>query len=44
MADHAVRFAINVWPAGPDHLRQQRTESGRGLETPSGKDFKVELV
>ena len=38
MADRTVRFAINVWAGwAPDHLRQQRTESGQGLENALGQ-------
>jgi NitT/TauT family transport system substrate-binding protein len=45
MADRAVRFAINVWAGwGPIIYANNGFKPGKLWKTPSGKDFKVELV
>lgn len=45
MADRTVRFAINVWAGwGPIIYANNGFKAGKAWKTPSGKDFKVELV
>jgi NitT/TauT family transport system substrate-binding protein len=45
MADRTVRFAINVWAGwGPIIYANNGFKPGKVWKTPSGKDFKVELV
>lgn len=45
MADRTVRFAINVWAGwGPIIYANNGFKPGKLWKTPSGKDFKVELV
>ena len=45
MADRTVRFAINVWAGwSPIILANNGFKPGKAWKTPSGKDFKVELV
>src|SRR3954462_3196103 len=45
MADRTVRFAINVWAGwGPIIYANNGFKAGKLWKTPSGKDFKVELV
>lgn len=45
MADRTVRFAINVWAGwGPIIYANNGFKAGKVWKTPSGKDFKVELV
>src|SRR5262245_1258134 len=45
MADRTVRFAINVWAGwSPIIYANNGFKPGKAWKTPSGKDFKVELV
>ncbi|HEY1303381.1 MAG TPA: phosphate ABC transporter substrate-binding/OmpA family protein [Vicinamibacterales bacterium] len=45
MADRTVRFAINVWAGwSPIIYANNGFKPGKVWKTPSGKDFKVELV
>jgi NitT/TauT family transport system substrate-binding protein len=45
MSDRTVRFAINVWAGwGPIIYANNGFKAGKLWKTPSGKDFKVELV
>jgi ABC-type nitrate/sulfonate/bicarbonate transport system substrate-binding protein len=45
MNDRTVRFAINVWAGwGPIIFANNGFKAGKVWKTPSGKDFKVELV
>jgi NitT/TauT family transport system substrate-binding protein len=45
MADRTVRFAINVWAGwSPIILANNGFKPGKLWKSPSGKDFKVELV
>src|SRR5262245_30910760 len=45
MADRTVRFGINVWAGwGPIIYANNGFKPGKLWKTPSGKDFKVELV
>ena len=45
MSDRTVRFAINVWAGwGPVIYANNGLKAGKLWKTPSGKDFKVELV
>ncbi|MGH9330186.1 MAG: phosphate ABC transporter substrate-binding/OmpA family protein [Vicinamibacterales bacterium] len=45
MSDRVVRFAINVWAGwGPIIYANNGFKPGKLWKTPSGKDFKVELV
>ena len=45
MADRTVRFAINVWAGwSPIILANNGFKPGKIWKTPSGKEFKVELV
>jgi len=45
MADRTVRFAINVWAGwAPIIYANNGLKAGKVWKTPSGKDFKVELV
>ena len=45
MTDRTVRFAINVWAGwGPIIYANNGFKAGKLWKTPSGKDFKVELV
>src|SRR3954464_13607196 len=45
MADRTVRFGINVWAGwSPIILANNGFKPGKVWKTPSGKDFKVELV
>jgi NitT/TauT family transport system substrate-binding protein len=45
MVDRTVRFAINVWAGwGPIIYANNGFKPGKVWKTPSGKDFKVELV
>src|SRR6188474_479804 len=45
MNDRTVRFAINVWAGwGPIIFANNGFKPGKVWKTPSGKDFKVELV
>jgi NitT/TauT family transport system substrate-binding protein len=45
MADRTVRFAINVWAGwGPIIYANNGFKPGKAWKTPSGKDFKLELV
>ena len=45
MADRTVRFAINVWAGwGPIIYANNGFKAGKLWKTPSGKDFKIELV
>src|SRR3954470_23818141 len=45
MADRTVRFGINVWAGwSPIILANNGFKPGKLWKTPSGKDFKVELV
>ena len=45
MADRTVRFAINVWAGwSPIIFANNGFKAGKLWKTPSGKDFKVELV
>ena len=45
MADRTVRFAINVWAGwGPIIYANNGFKPGKVWKTPSGKDFKLELV
>ncbi len=45
MADRTVRFAINVWAGwSPIILANNGFKAGKPWKTPSGKDFKVEIV
>src|SRR3990170_1429408 len=45
MADRTVRFAINVWAGwGPIIYANNGFKPGKLWKSPSGKDFKVELV
>jgi NitT/TauT family transport system substrate-binding protein len=45
MTDRTVRFALNVWAGwAPILLANQGLKPGKVWKTPSGKDFKVELV
>ncbi|HKE88052.1 MAG TPA: phosphate ABC transporter substrate-binding/OmpA family protein [Vicinamibacterales bacterium] len=45
MADRTVRFAINVWAGwSPIIYANSGFKPGKVWKTPSGKDFKVELV
>ena len=43
--DRTIRFAINVWAGwGPIIYANNGFKAGKVWKTPSGKDFKVELV
>jgi ABC-type nitrate/sulfonate/bicarbonate transport system substrate-binding protein len=45
MADRTVRFAINVWAGwGPIIYANNGFKAGKSWKSPSGKDYKVELV
>jgi NitT/TauT family transport system substrate-binding protein len=45
LADRTVRFAINVWAGwAPIILANNGFKAGKIWKTPSGKDFKVELI
>jgi NitT/TauT family transport system substrate-binding protein len=45
LADRTVRFAINVWAGwAPIILANNGFKAGKVWKTPSGKDFKVELI
>src|SRR3990172_11073651 len=45
MADRTVRFAINVWAGwGPIIYANNGFKPGKLWKSPSGKDFKVQLV
>jgi len=45
MNDRTVRFAINVWAGwGPIIYANNGFKAGKVWKTPSGKDFKIELV
>jgi NitT/TauT family transport system substrate-binding protein len=45
LSDRTVRFAINVWAGwGPIIYANNGFKAGKLWKTPSGKDFKVELV
>jgi NitT/TauT family transport system substrate-binding protein len=45
MSDRTVRFAINVWAGwAPIIYANNGLKAGKVWKTPSGKDFKVELV
>jgi NitT/TauT family transport system substrate-binding protein len=45
LADRTVRFAINVWAGwAPIILANNGFKAGKLWKTPSGKDFKVELI
>lgn len=45
MTDRTVRFALNVWAGwAPIILANEGLKPGKIWKTPSGKDFKVELV
>src|SRR5580704_2701799 len=45
LADRTVRFAINVWAGwAPIILANNGFKAGKMWKTPSGKDFKVELI
>jgi NitT/TauT family transport system substrate-binding protein len=45
MADRTVRFAINVWAGwSPIIYANDGFKAGKAWKTPTGKDFKVELV
>lgn len=45
MTDRTVRFALNVWAGwAPIILANEGLKPGKVWKTPSGKDFKVELV
>ena len=45
MTDRTVRFAINVWAGwGPIIYANNGFKAGKVWKTPSGKDFKIELV
>jgi ABC-type nitrate/sulfonate/bicarbonate transport system substrate-binding protein len=45
MADRTVRFAINVWAGwSPIIYANNGFKAGKVWKTPSGKDFKIELV